>query len=108
MISRNKFDFKQLELTHEGRKLIEKRGRQIIVNDLVFYVNDEFRAVEEVTCLYVPLGVNLDKSEEIEEELKQIKGTQEKLEFIEKHLEKIYDKIKQCVVDYKRNHNLED
>lgn len=106
MISRKKYDFKQWIRTKDGNKLVEKRGRQIIINDLVFYVNEDFRAVEEITGLYVPLAENLQTDNELRTEMKQM-NIQEKLEFIEKSLEKMYDKIKECVVDYKKTHNIE-
>lgn len=107
MISRKKFDFKQWEMTPNGRKLISKRGRQIIIDDLVFYVNEEFRAVEEITCLYVPLGGSYQIDEELRFKMEKM-NVQEKLELIEKELEKMYDRIKKCVVDYKKTHNMED
>lgn len=106
MISRKKYDFKQWENTPYGRKLVEKRGRQIIIKDLVFYVNDEFRAVEEVTCLYVPLTDNYEECFKKEQEMKKM-DVQKKLEFIEQHLEQMYDRIKKCVIDYKKEHNIE-
>lgn len=107
MISRKKYDFKQWERTKDGNKLVEKRGRQIIINDLVFYVNEDFRAVEEITGLYVPLNENLQTDNELRDGMKKM-NIQEKLEFIEKSLEKMYDKIKKCVVDYKKTHNIEE